>query len=311
MRIIFMGSPVFALPTLELLVDSAEHDVVAVYTQPPRPAGRGYKLQPCPVHEAAQEHGIPVFCPASLKSEEEQAKFRDLKADVAVVVAYGLLLPKPILEGTTYGCLNIHPSLLPRWRGAAPIQRTLMAGDEMTAIAIMKMDEGLDTGDVMAIEEVPLADDTFPQLHDILAFMGAKLMLEVLRDIDKLEPQPQATEGVTYAHKIRKEEAEIDWRLDAKQIDCLIRALTPSPGAFFRCGLETIKILEARYQGGHFGKPGTVIDDQLSIACGSGMIQPLVLQRAGKQAMDLERFLRGFSIKPGTVLVLDGNTTVH
>jgi methionyl-tRNA formyltransferase len=305
MKLVFMGTPEFAVPALKALVNS-EHEVVCVYTQPPRPAGRGHKEQLTPIHALAVEHNIPIRTPKTLRDATAQEEFKALNADAAIVAAYGLILPKPILGAYKYGCINIHPSLLPRWRGAAPIQRTIMNGDTETAICIMQMDEGLDTGDVLLLEHMHLDDQiTAGELHDIAAEKGAELLLITLSKLVKGEitPQKQAFEGVTYASKIAKEEGLINFELSAREINNQIRGLNPWPGCYFQYNGENIKVLKASFSmDGHSCMPGTVIDDNLTIACGLGYIKPLRVQRPGKTAMDTEVMLRGYPIKKGTIL---------
>lgn len=303
MKIIFMGSPNFALPTLAALHDSAEHEVVAVYSQPPKPAGRGKKLRPCPVHTFAEEHAIPAFTPASLKTEDVQAEFAAHQADVAVVAAYGLLLPQAILDMPAHGCINVHPSALPRWRGAAPLQRTIMAGDTTSAMCIMQMEAGLDTGDVLWRKEVDVPEDmTAGELHDQMATLGATGILETISLIEKgsLAPKPQSEEGVTYAQKISKEEARIDWARPAKEIHDHIRGLSPFPGAWFEYRGERIKLLNADYAVTPNTKSGPLsAHEGFSIHCTDGYIIPKTLQRAGKKAMDVKEFLNGFEWDAG------------
>jgi methionyl-tRNA formyltransferase len=300
MRIIFIGSPDFAVPTLDALVE-AGHEVVAVYTQPPRPAGRGKGDKATPVEERAHELGIEVRSPKSLRGEAEQQAFAELEADVAVVAAYGLILPQPILDAPMLGCLNVHASLLPRWRGAAPVQRAIMAGDEATGVTIMQMEAGLDTGPMLLKRAVEIEDKNAAQLTDELAQLGATMMVEVLADLPNLAPVEQPEEGATYAAKISKNEARIDWSRSAKELQRHIQGLAPFPGAWFEVNGERIKVLAADIAGGHRG-PGEVIDDQLTIACGNGALRPTMLQRAGKGAMSAEQLLRGFAIPNGTVL---------
>ncbi|MBR9651099.1 methionyl-tRNA formyltransferase [Thalassovita aquimarina] len=301
MRVIFMGTPDFSVPVLQALVD-AGHDIAAVYCQPPRPAGRGKKDRPTPVHARALELGLEVRHPVSLKSPEEQAAFADLNADVAVVVAYGLILPQPVLDAPKHGCLNIHASLLPRWRGAAPIHRAIMAGDAETGICIMQMEAGLDTGPVLLRQVTPIgAEETTAGLHDRLSEMGAKLIVEALEQLDSLTPEVQPEDGVTYAHKIDKAEAAIDWTATAEEVDRKIRGLSPFPGAFIEHDGQRIKLLASRLADGA-GEPGAVLDDQLRVACGTGAVQLLRLQRAGKAAQDADIFLRGMPLAKGTRL---------
>jgi len=295
-----MGTPAFAVPTLEALHE-AGHDIVAVYTQPPRPAGRGKQLQRSPVHQAADALGIEVRHPETLRDMEAHADFLALEPDVAVVVAYGLMLPQPILQGPKHGCFNVHASLLPRWRGAAPIQRAILAGDHVTGVTIMRMERGLDTGPMLASARVPIEDKTSGELHAELAEIGARLMVETLAQIDQLKPEPQADLGATYAAKIDKAETRIDWSKPAELIEREVRAFAPFPGAWLELGGERIKLHKARVIGVN-GAPGTVLDDAFTIACGDAAIRPLVLQRAGKPAMTTEEFLRGRPVAPGTVL---------
>ena len=294
LRLAFMGSPAFAVPTLDALV-TAGNDVAIVYAQPPRPAGRGKKDRPTPVHARAEALGLPVRTPVSLRDAEAQADFAALNLDVAVVAAYGLILPRPILDAPRNGCLNIHPSLLPRWRGAAPIPRAIMAGDAETGICIMRMEEGLDTGPVLLRETTPIGPrETAPALHDRLALRGAEMMVETLAALDTLTPQPQAEEGVEYAAKIDKAEARLDWTRPAKALDAHIRGLSPFPGAWFMAGEERIKLLLAEPVAGT-GTPGTMLAEDM-VACGTGALRLLRLQRAGKPAMDAADVLRGFSL---------------
>jgi methionyl-tRNA formyltransferase len=300
MRIIFMGSPDFAVPTLDALVD-AGHEVVAAYTQPPRPAGRGKSKRPTPVEERAGELGIEVRSPKSLKGEAEQEAFAELEADVAVVAAYGLILPQPILDAPMLGCLNVHGSLLPRWRGAAPVQRAIMAGDEATGVTIMQMEAGLDTGPMLLKRALEIEDKNAAQLTEELAKLGAVMMVEVLADLPEFEPIEQPDDGVTYAAKISKEEARIDWSRPAAELVRQIQGLAPFPGAWFEANGERIKLLAAEITTSH-GAPGEVIDDRLTIGCGNGALRPTQVQRAGKGVMSAEELLRGFFIAKGKVL---------
>ncbi|KZL28193.1 methionyl-tRNA formyltransferase [Pseudovibrio sp. Ad37] len=308
LRVIFMGTPDFSVPTLFEIVGQG-WDVVACYSQPPRKAGRGMELKKTPVHEAAESLGIPVFTPTSLKSEEEQERFRSFEADVAVVVAYGLLLPKAILEGTEHGCLNGHASLLPRWRGAAPINRAIMAGDKASGIQVMQMEEGLDTGPVCMSETVAITPDmTAGELHDRLSALGGDLMMRALSALSRggLGATPQPDEGVTYAKKIQKSETRIDWSLPAEQVHNHIRGLSPFPGAWCEMELggknpERVKILRSSLADGS-GAAGEVLvvdDTTLTIACGSDAIKLVQVQRAGKKAMSAEEFLRGSKLSAG------------
>ncbi len=298
MRVIFMGTPEFSVPVLEALVE-AGHEIAAVYCQPPRPAGRGKKDRPTPVHARAVELGLQVRHPVSLKTPEAQEEFASLGADIAVVVAYGLILPQVILDAPAKGCLNIHASLLPRWRGAAPIHRAIMAGDDETGICIMQMEAGLDTGPVLLREGTAIDDEeTTAQLHDRLSEMGASLIVTALRHVDGLSLDVQPDEGVTYASKIDKAEARIDWSRTAAEVDRQIRGLSPFPGAWSELGGQRVKVLASRLAEGQ-GNAGEVLDEKLTIACGSGAVELLRLQRAGKGAQDREVFLRGFAVKPG------------
>jgi len=295
-----MGTPAFAVPTLMALRE-AGHDIPAAYTQPPRPAGRGKELQSSPAHRAAEALGIPVCHPPTLRDMEAQANFMALEPDVAVVVAYGLLLPEPILWAPRQGCLNVHASLLPRWRGAAPIQRAILAGDSMTGVTIMKMERGLDTGPMLATARVPIEDKTSGELHAELAEIGARLMVETLAELDQLKPEPQPELGATYAAKIDKAEARIDWSKPAELIEREVRAFGPFPGSWFELDGERIKVLKAHVIGVN-GADGTVLDDELTIACGTAALRPMTVQRAGKPAMSAAEFLRGKPVPVGTVL---------
>ena len=293
MKLVFMGTPDFSVPVLHAL--AARHEIVAVYTQPPRPAGRGKDLRPTPIHAAAAALGLPVRHPVSLKSAEEQAAFAALDTDAAVVVAYGLILPQAILDAPCHGCLNIHASLLPRWRGAAPIHRAIMAGDAETGICIMQMEAGLDTGPVLLRKATPIgAEETTQDLHDRLSQMGAHLILTALDRLPTLTPEPQPAEGITYAAKIDKLEARIDWSRPATEIDRQIRALSPFPGAWCIAGSERLKLLRSRFATGE-GPPGTVLDG-LTIACGTGAIDITLAQREGKKAQTPQDLLNGYSL---------------
>jgi methionyl-tRNA formyltransferase len=301
MRVIFMGTPEFSVPVLEALV-AAGHEIACVYCQPPRPAGRGKKDRPTPVHARALELGLEVRHPVSLKGEAAQAEFAALEADIAVVVAYGLILPQAVLDAPKFGCLNIHASLLPRWRGAAPIHRAIMAGDAETGVCIMQMEAGLDTGPVLLREAVEIgAEEVTAGLHDRLSELGARLIVEALERLPKLEPEVQPEDGVTYASKIDKGEARVDWSRPAEEVDRLIRGLSPFPGAFVEVEGERLKLLASRLGDGQ-GRPGEVLDDALTVACGQGAVQLLRLQRAGKGAQDAEEFLRGRPLLKGTQL---------
>ncbi len=307
LRVVFMGAPDFSVPTLMEIVGQG-HEVVAVYSQPPRPAGRGMEERKTPVHEAAEQLGLPVFTPTSLKSEEEQEKFRALDVDVAVVVAYGLLLPKAILEAPREGCLNLHGSLLPRWRGAAPIQRAIMAGDRETGVQVMRMDEGLDTGDICMSETIAItAEMTAEDLHDRMMVLGADLMVRALAALSRglLQSRPQPDEGVTYAKKIDKAESRIDFARPADEIHNTIRGLSPFPGAWcemtIRGKAQRVKLLRSELADGK-GAPGELLDDAMTVACGVGAVRLVMLQRAGKGAMKADEFLRGADLKIGDVI---------
>jgi methionyl-tRNA formyltransferase len=298
MRLTFMGTPDFAVETLKALI-GAGHDIACVYSQPPRPAGRGMAERPTAVHAFAAAQGIEVRTPTSLKTPDEQARFAALAADAAVVVAYGLLLPRPILEAPRLGCFNVHASLLPRWRGAAPIQRAIMAGDRESGVTIMRMAEGLDTGPICKLGRVAITPLTTAQsLHDELAALGARLMVEVLAQ-KHITSTPQPAEGVTYAKKIDKAEARIDFTRSAEDTRNHIHGLSPFPGAWFPLHATRLKVLLCAVVPGH-GTPGTFLDDDLTIACGSGALRLLKLQREGKGAMLAKDFLRGFPIARGT-----------
>lgn len=300
MRIIFMGTPDFAVPTLNALVE-AGHDVCAVYSQPPRRAGRGKALSPTPVHRRAEELGLTVRTPASLKLPEEQATFADLAADVAIVAAYGLILPQAILDAPKLGCINVHASLLPRWRGAAPVQRAILAGDTETGVTIMQMEAGLDTGPMLAKVHTPINGKTSGTLTEELARLGAKLLVDVLAYISAHPPVAQPEDGVTYAAKIDKAESRIDFAQSATQVERQIRAFAPAPGAFFELGGERFRVLAADIMPDN-GQPGTVLDSALTIACADQSIRPTLIQRAGKSAMSTTDLLRGFSIPAGTLI---------
>jgi methionyl-tRNA formyltransferase len=298
MRIVFMGTPEFAVPTLSEIV-AGGHEVVAAYTRAPRPAGRGQAERKSPVQVSAEGFGIPVLTPRTLKDADAQGVFALHDADVAVVVAYGLLLPKPILEGPRLGCLNLHGSLLPRWRGAAPIQRAIMAGDTRTGVMVMRMEEGLDTGPVGLVEEMPIGPDTTAgELHDRMMLVGADLMGRALAALERgsLDFTPQAEAGATYASKVEKAETRIDWARPAPEVHNHIRGLSPFPGAWFELALNgvpvRIKALRSTLATGS-GLPGSILDDQLTVACGEGAVRLSVVQREGKGAMDAATFLRG------------------
>ena len=301
LRLAFMGTPDFAVPTLAELVAQG-HDIAAVYSQPPRPKGRGMALEPGPVHKFAQSAGLEVRTPLSLKSPEEQAAFAALDLDAAIVVAYGLLLPKPILEAPRLGCFNLHASLLPRWRGAAPIQRAVMAGDAETGVMVMQMEEGLDTGPVLMAERTAIGRKTAGELTDELSRLGADLMVRALGALERggVTPVPQGEDGVTYAKKIGKEEARIDWTRSARQIDCHIRGLSPWPGAWTEAKGERLKILHAMPVLDR-GSPGEGLTDDLVIGCGEGALKLLKVQRPGKGVMDAREMAKGFALPPGTM----------
>lgn len=299
MRIVFMGSPDFAVPTLNALVE-AGHEVPAVYCQPPRPAGRGKADRKTRVHERAEQLDIEVRHPRSLRNAEEQARFAALDSDLAAVAAYGLILPKPILDTPRGGCINVHASLLPRWRGAAPIHRAILAGDEVSGVTIMRMDEGLDTGPMLLKRELSLTGKNAGQVTEEMARLGASALLEWLAEPTSPEAQPR--EGVTYAAKIDKAEARIDWTQPARQIKRQVRAFAPSPGAWFEANGERIKLLETAALSSRHPREGLVLDDELTISCGEGAIRPLKVQRAGRGAMSPGELLRGFPIAKGTIL---------
>ena len=299
MRLVFMGSPDFSVPVLEALL-AAGHEVACVYSQPPKPAGRGHKERPCPVHAFAESKGLPVRTPRSLKGPEEQAAFAALGADAAVVAAYGLILPKGILEAPRFGCLNVHASLLPRWRGAAPIQRAILAGDRESGVTIMRMDEGLDTGAMLLKESVAIGPETTASsLHDALSALGARSIIAALANLGALDPEPQPEEGVTYARKLEREEGRIDWTRDAAFLERQVRALNPWPGVWFERAGARIKVLAAEAAPGR-GAPGLVLDDRLAVACGSGALRLTRVQKEGKGPMAAEDFLRGNPIPTGT-----------
>lgn len=301
MRVIFMGTPDFSVSALDAL-HVAGHVVACVYTQPPRPAGRGKKDRPSPVQARAEALGLEVRHPVSLRSTEAQIEFAALNAEIAVVVAYGLILPQPVLDAPTHGCLNIHASLLPRWRGAAPIHRAIMAGDAETGVCIMQMEAGLDTGPVLMRGATPIgATETTAELHDRLAGLAADLIVQTLDQLPDLEAEPQPEAGVTYAAKIDKVEAAIDWTQDAVEVDRKVRGLSPFPGAWFEYEGARIKVLGSMLAEGT-GVAGTILDNDLTIACGQGALRLTRLQRAGKGAKDADVFLRGVPLSKGTKL---------
>ncbi len=303
LRLAFMGSPAFALPPLEALL-AAGHEIACVYSQPPRRAGRGKLERPTPVAAFAIEHGLELRTPKSLKRAEEQAAFAALNLDAAIVVAYGLLLPKPILDAPRLGAFNLHASLLPRWRGAAPIQRAIMAGDTRTGVQVMRMNEGLDTGPILASVETPiLPDDNSATLHDRLSQLGAALLTDVLARIEhgQASETPQNDVGATYAHKIAPSETRIDWTRPAWEVDAKIRSLAPAPGAWFELAGARVKALHARAEAG-VGAPGEALDDAMLIACGEGAVRLLKVQREGRAPLDAETFLRGTAVPRGVRL---------
>lgn len=304
LRVVFMGTPDFAVPTLSEIVGQG-HEVIAVYTREPAAAGRGMELKPSPVHKLAERFGIPVFTPKTLRTEEAAEQFRSLNPDVAVVVAYGMILPKTILDAPELGCLNLHASLLPRWRGAAPIQRAIMAGDKETGVAVMKMEEGLDTGPVAMAERVVIEPNmNAGELHDRLMVLGADLMVRALAALSRggLGFTPQPEEGVTYAHKIKNEDSRIDWSRTAPAVHDHVRGLSPFPGAFFTAdfgkGEERVKVLRAALGKGS-GAPGTLIDNDGTVSTGDGAVRLIQVQRAGKGPVAFDEFLRGVRINPG------------
>ncbi|MEM9084329.1 MAG: methionyl-tRNA formyltransferase [Pseudomonadota bacterium] len=304
MKVVFMGTPDFAVPALVALHaagNGAEHTIACVYTQPPSRAGRGKKLRPSPVQMKAEELGLEVRSPKTLRAPEAQADFAALEADIAVVAAYGLILPQAVLDAPVHGCLNIHASILPRWRGAAPIHRAIMAGDEETGVTIMQIEAGLDTGPMRHIVRAPIGRKTTGELFGELAELGGAAMIEVLADLDAYPPVAQDDALSTHAPKVDKAEARIDWSEDAVAIDHLVRGLAPFPGAWFELGEERVKLLLAETVE-QSGAPGEVLDEGFSISCGSGALRPITLQRAGKPAMNLDDFLRGRPVEPGTIL---------
>ena len=300
MRLAFMGTPEFAVPTLDALV-AAGHDVAAVYTQPPRPANRGKKLTPSAVHQRAEELGLLVRSPLSLRQEDAQADFAALGLDVAIVAAYGLILPPAVLNAPVHGCLNVHGSLLPRWRGAAPVQRAILAGDSTTGVMVMQMEAGLDTGPVRATTEIEIRDKTTGQLTQELAELGAELMVRTLADLEAFPCVAQPEDGVTYAAKIDKAETKLNFSVSAEAVERQIRAFSPAPGAWFEFEGERYRILAADIVTAH-GATGTIMDDQLTIACNTNAIRPTRIQRAGKPAMPTADLLRGKAIPAGSIL---------
>lgn len=303
LRLAFLGSPAFALPSLQTLRD-AGHDIAAVYCQPPRPAGRGHKSQRAPVHALAASLGLDVRTPASLRDEDEQRGFAALRLDAAVVAAYGLILPTAVLSAPRLGCINVHASLLPRWRGAAPIERAIMAGDDETGVTIMQMEEGLDTGPMLLTARLPIAPGTTGHtLRHLLADIGAQLLPSALDGLaaGTLIARPQPADGITYAKKLSRDEGRIDWTRPAAALECAVRALSPQPGVFFQHAGERIKVLAAELAEDG-GAPGTVLDQRLTVACGRGALRPLLLQRPGRGATETAAFLRGYPLPPGTLL---------
>ena len=304
LRLAFMGTPDFAVPSLAAL-RAAGHEVVCVYSQPPRPAGRGHRPQPSPVQQAAEAAGIAVRVPQRFDAAAV-AEFAALGLDAAVVAAYGLILSKPVLAAPRLGCLNVHASLLPRWRGAAPIQRAILAGDRETGITIMQMDEGLDTGAMLAKEAVPIGPKTTAQqLHDRLAALGARLLVDTLDAVaqGRIAPTPQPAAGATYAKKLKREEGALDWRRPARALERAVRAFDPWPGAWFEHRADRIRVLAAELANAKAdAAPGTVLDDRLAIACGTGALRPLMLQRAGRAPQQVDAFLRGYPLPRGSVL---------
>ncbi len=301
MRLIFMGTPDFSVEVLNKLVD-AGHEIACVYSQPPRPAGRGKKPRPSPVQKRAEELGLEVRTPLNFKDDSDRQALADLNADAAVVVAYGLILPQAILDAPKRGCFNIHASLLPRWRGAAPIQRAIMAGDKESGVCIMQMEAGLDSGPVLSRQITPItADDTFETLHNRLAEIGSDLIVETLARIDTLTPEVQPEDGVTYASKIDKSEARIDWSKPAVEVDRLIRGISPFPGAWFQLDGERIKALMSRVCETQ-GNAGVTLDDRLTVACGDNSVRLLRVQKAGKGPQDVDTFLLGRKVPKGSKL---------
>ena len=299
LRLVFMGTPEFGVPTLVELIGQG-HTIAAVYTQPPRPKGRGLTVEMTPVAEIAATHGIEVRTPRSLKDAKEQELFGELALDAAVVVAYGLLLTRAILDAPKLGCFNLHASLLPRWRGAAPIQRAIMTGDAETGVMAMRMEEGLDTGPILMAERVPIARETYGELHDALARLGADVMVRTLAALERgsVSERPQAAKGATYARKIAKDETRIDWTSPAGTIDCLIRGLSPQPGAWCEVRGERLKVLYAVPTEGS-GAAGELLDDRFTIACGDRALRVTRVQRAGRESQKAEEFLRGFPLRKG------------
>jgi methionyl-tRNA formyltransferase len=302
-RLVFLGTPEFAVPTLDAVL-AAGHQVVGVYCQPPRPAGRGQRAQPCAVEAFARDRQLPVRSPASLKPAGEQQGFAALAADAAVVAAYGLILPAAVLAAPPYGCLNVHPSLLPRWRGAAPIQRAILAGDSETGVTIMQIDQGLDSGPLLLASRVPItATTTAAALHDALARIGAELMVEALAGLSAgtLRARPQPAAGVTYAAKLARDDGRLDWSRPAAELERAVRALNPWPGTWFGHRDQRIRVLAAEVVAGS-GEPGTVLDDNLTVVCGTAALRITRVQRSGKSPMPAAAFLLGYPLPAGTRL---------
>ncbi|ADE29721.1 methionyl-tRNA formyltransferase [Rickettsia prowazekii] len=302
MKVIFMGTPEFAVPTLKKLI--IHHEVKAVFTQQPKAKGRGLHLAKSPIHQLAFEHQIPVYSPSTLRNDETINLIKKIDADIIVVIAYGFIVPKAILEAKKYGCLNIHPSDLPRHRGAAPLQRTIIEGDRKSSVCIMRMDSGLDTGDILLKEDLNLERRiTLDELSNKCAHLGAELLIKTLANIDNIVPIKQSSNGITYAHKLTKAEGKINWYESAYSIDCKIRGMNPWPGAYFSYNDKIIKILRAEYFNyNHHFIPGTVINNKLEIACGSGILRVKKLQQESKKALNIEEFLRGTNILKDTIL---------
>jgi methionyl-tRNA formyltransferase len=314
LRVIFMGTPEFAVHALAAIL-KAPHEVVACYTQPPRPAGRGHGVKKSAVHELAESHGIPVHCPVSLKNADAQAEFAALAAgaNIAVIAAYGLILPAPVLAAPRLGCVNIHASLLPRWRGAAPIQRTILADDTETGITIMQMDEGLDTGSILCAEPLAIGPATTCQeLHDRLAILGGRMIVYALNGLERgvMVAAPQPEDGACYAKKLTREEGRLDWRQTARELERRVRAFSPWPGAWFEHAGTRIKVLEAQVMGDVTDTaPGVVVDGRATICCGADTLRLTRVQREGRQAQAAAEFLRGFDLPPGTQLALPADDT--
>ncbi|MDF3047055.1 MAG: fmt [Candidatus Midichloriaceae bacterium] len=307
MKIVFMGTPQFAVPSLQKLIECKEHEVIAVYTMPPRPAGRGQKEAISPIHALALKHNIPVYNPRNFKDYADYEAFVNLKADVAIVAAYGVILPERILNATKHGCINIHPSKLPRWRGAAPIQHTILAGDKETSVCIMQMDKGMDTGDILLERNVEVPSHmTSTLLHNECSQIGAEMLLEALQALQAgtLMRKKQSEDGITHAHKLSRSDEKINFNQEARLVGAQIRAFSPRPGAYFNYNGETIKIIECEVDQtiSTKGKPGTILDDDLHIACASGVIRPTLLQREGRKMLYTDAFLRGFKIAKGNIL---------